>query len=177
MTLPMKDNHTWHAPDGYKILVVEQGLVSFAFPDSWYIHAFDPFDIRDQKPPDETCHLQATIFRAPPGVDWSQLPLIPLMQNVIKDAYKSVLERTPITMHPREDIEIAWLQQKFTDPEEHRPAWSRIAMARGQAVHVLFTFDYWTEDAEKLELVWDEIMNSIMLDRYIADPTRGEILH
>lgn len=176
-TLPLHDKHTWTAPEGYKILMVDRGLVSFNLPADWYIHAMDPFDIRDKAPPDETCHLQATLYRAPAGVDWSGLPLISLMEKVIQGAHKDILERSPIQKHPRTDIEIVWFQQRFIDKEEKRPAFSRIAMARGQTVHVLFTFDYWVDDAAKLEPVWEEVMRSVMLDRTIADPIRGETLH
>lgn len=176
-TLPMKPGHTWKAPDGYKIVVADRGLVSFSIPSEWTIQGFEPLDIRDKEPPDETCHLVATIFRTPPGVDWTELPLTGLMKQVTENAYKDVWDRTPIQKSPREDIEFVWFQQTFMDPEEHRPAHSRIAMARGLAVHVLFTFDYWVEDAPKLEPIWSVIMDSILLDRYIEDPTRGETLH
>src|SRR5688572_3343318 len=36
-TLKMKDDHTWDAPKGYKIVVADKGAVSFNIPRTWVI--------------------------------------------------------------------------------------------------------------------------------------------
>ncbi len=36
-TLRMKDNHTWKAPDGYNILVVDRGALRFNVPKAWHV--------------------------------------------------------------------------------------------------------------------------------------------
>ena len=50
-------------------------------------------------------------------------------------------------------------------------------MARGWDVQALITFDFWVDDAPKLEGMWTEILRSLQLGRKIDDPTKGVILH
>lgn len=176
-TLPMPENHNWTAPEGYVIFVADRGLVRFNIPESWVVHSIEPIEIRDTEPPDEKCRLMATIMRAPPGIDWTGLPLTPLLENATKGTYRKILEHKPIQTYPRDDIEVVWKQIKFDDPVEHRPAFSRIAVARGSAVHVLFTFDYWEDDAERFVPVWEEVMRSLLLERFIDNMLKGETLH
>jgi len=175
--LPMAKNHSWKAPPGYQIAVIDRGAVSFNFPAGWMIKGFDPLEIHDGDPPNDNARIMVTVFNVPRGVDWSGLPLGPLLLNAVQGGEIKILERSVVHEEPRTDIQVMWLQQKFRDPVEPRDAYSRIAMARGQRVHVLITFDFWVDQAEQMTPVWDEVLRSLLLDRVIQDPTKGEVLH
>ncbi|MEP7291574.1 MAG: hypothetical protein ABI835_07305, partial [Chloroflexota bacterium] len=60
---------------------------------------------------------------------------------------------------------------------EPREAFSRIAVVRYLGIHLLITFDYWVDHAKKMTPVWDELLRSLQMGRYIADPLKGETLH
>lgn len=61
-TLKLKDNHTWTAPDGYMILVLDRGAVRFNVPKNWY-HEWqdDHLQIYDVKPPKDTAGISVMI--------------------------------------------------------------------------------------------------------------------
>jgi hypothetical protein len=174
----LKDNHTWNAPEGYKILVVERGLVSFNFPESWLLVKMQPVEIHDGEPPDDNARLMMSFWRLPPGVDWAGLPLAPMLVQSVeeKEGEREILSTSEVYRPPRTDLEMVWLEQGFMDPEEHREAFSRIAIARGWDVQALVTFDFWATDRARFAPVWDECMRSLQLGRKIEDPTKGAVL-
>jgi hypothetical protein len=177
-TLRLKDNHTWTAPEGHKIVVMDRGLVSFNIPESWVVTDMDPFTVRDAPVPDDKAGLQVTAFRLPPHVDMSGLPLGPmLLQATANPQTYQVLARSELIRAPRTDIELVWLEDRFLDPKEKREAYSRHAAGRGFNVQVLITFSYWAEDEAWCTPVWEEALRSLQLGRVIADPTRGVTLH
>lgn len=175
--LRLKDNHTWKAPKGYKILVIERGLVSFNFPEKWLLKQIDPVEIHDGDPPNDNARLMVSFWRLPKDVDWSGLPLGPLLAQSTEGSEMEILARSEIITVPRSDLELVWTEHRFLDPVEKREAYSRIAMARGFYVHVLITFDYWVDDADKMLPVWSEVLGSLQLGRHIEDPTKGATLH
>lgn len=175
--LRLKDNHTWAAPKGYKILVIERGLVSFNFPEKWLLKQIDPVEIHDADPPNDNARLMVSFWRLPKDVDWSGLPLAPMLMDATKDSDLEILARGEVIRSARTDIEIVWTEHRFLDPVEKREAYSRIAVARGFNVQALITFDFWVDHAEKLAPVWSEVLGSLQLGREIADPTKGVTLH
>jgi len=58
------------------------------------------------------------------------------------------------------------VQIQFIDPQENRPAYSRIAVGIGSGVQCLITMDYWVDDA-------DTVISSLVLGLYIRDPRSG----
>jgi len=44
-------------------------------------------------------------------------------------------------------------------------------------LQALITFDFWARDAAWLESVWDEVMRTVELGRFVSDPTAGDTLH
>ncbi|MBI3461054.1 hypothetical protein HY009_09010 [Candidatus Acetothermia bacterium] len=176
-TLALRDEHTWKAPPGYNVFVADRGAVRFNLPQDWVIEpASDCIALYDQKPPQDNCRLAVSYLRLPP-VDWSGLPLAQLITSVVKDDRRKVLARGEITSISRLDVELAWMEIRFLDPQEKREAFSRIALARGSNLQALITCDYWPEDAKRLEPIWDEVLRSIELGRYVTDPTAGDVLH
>ncbi len=176
-TLPLKSSHTWKAPPGYQVFVADRGAVRFNFPRAWVVEPeADCIALYDQKPPKDDCRLAVSYLRLPP-VDWSGLPLAELIAELVKDDHRPVLARGKIMAVPREGLELAWTEVRFMDPQEKREAFSRLALARGSKLQALITFDYWAEDARRLTPVWDEVMRSVELGRYVTDPTAGDVLH
>ena len=174
--LRLKENHGWRSKPGYQIFVAERGAVRFDFPQGWVIKPeAGPIKLHDREPPDDTCVLQMSLFRTPPGIDWTELPLAPLLAGAMKDDPDDgdVIERGEIQHVKRSDLEYAWRETRHTDPNEHREARSRSCLARGSDIHVLLTLDFWPEDAERLEPVWNEVLRSLRLGQYVADPTVG----
>jgi hypothetical protein len=177
-TMRMKDNHTWNAPNGYKIVVADRGAVSFNVPASWILAKMEPnLELNDKTPPDDNARLSMSFWQTRPGINWTELPLVPLLLQSAADTKMEILEQSAIKTSPRQDIEIVWLQKKFLDPVEKRDAYTRIALARGFDVHVLLTFDVWVDDLKKFKHVWDEALRSLQLGRHIEDPSKGPILH
>jgi len=175
-TLKMKPDHTWKAPPGYNILVLDRGAVRLNYPHAWIVRPTeDCMEVVDKEEPDDNCRLAVSYIRLPPGVDWSKLPLRELVEAAIKDDQRGkLLGRGKMTYIPRGDVEVAWIEIQFIDQAEDREAHSRLAIARGQNIQALITFDFWAEDAAHLEPVWDEALRSIRLGREVFDPTKGD---
>jgi hypothetical protein len=176
-TLKMKPNHTWKAPDGYKIIVLDRGAVSFNIPEKWVLHKLDPVEIYDKKPPKDDCRLNVSFWHLPPGVDWTGLPLSDLLSKATQPDDLDILERGQIVQHERDDLDMVWIETRFLDKTEKREAFSRSVTARGWNVQVLMTFDFWLSDAPRLIPVWNEVLRSLQLGRIIQDPTKGVTFH
>jgi hypothetical protein len=178
-TLRLKDTHSWQAPKGYKIVVLDRGAVSFNVPQGWIVVDTEPFTMHDAEPPDDEARLTVSFWRTTPGIDWSGLPLPQLLEQsaVSDDDDLDVLERGEIVIEGRNDLELVWMVQRFLDPTEKREAYTRIAMARGWDVHVLITGDFWVDDMPAFQPMWDEVLRSLQLGRVIEDPTRGAVTH
>jgi hypothetical protein len=170
----LKDNHTWKAPSGYKIVVLERGAVSFNVPTKWIVAKTQPFELNDAEPPNDNARISVSYWQFPPEIDWKGLPLEGLLIQSTNDLKMEILERSEVFHSDRKDIEIVWVQHRFLDPKEKREAFTRILVGRAFGVHVLVTCDFWVDDAKKLKPVWDEILRSLQLGRYIADPLQGE---
>ena len=110
-------------------------------------------------------------------MDWTGLPLDELIASVIEGDQRRILARGDIIKADRADLELAWREIRFQDPSENCEAFSRIALARGANLQALITFDFWARDAAWLESVWDEVMRTVELRRFVSDPTAGDTLH
>jgi len=175
-SLRMKENHGWRSKPGYQILVLDRGAVRFDFPRDWFFEPGPyPVTLHDREPPNDECRLQLSLFRTPPGIDWSPLPLPQLLADAMKDDEPDpeVISRGEIVHVERRDLELVWRETRRTDPNEKREARSRSCLARGADLHVLITLDFWPADAKRLEPVWDEVLRSLRLGQYVADPTVG----
>jgi hypothetical protein len=175
--LRLKKSHSWKAPHGYKIFVAGRGDVRFNFPQDWIVeHASDCVKFHDRQPPADSCTLAVSLIRLPP-IDWSGMPLPQLVQTAIEGDKRTIFHKGEIIEAHRPDIEVAWIEARFLDPTENREAFMRLCLARGANIQSLITFDYWADDAARLVPVWDEVIRSLQLGRYVKDPTRGDIVH
>lgn len=182
-SVKLPDNHTWKAPEGYVIVVVDRGALRFNVPSTWHAEPENnQLRIYDAKPPDDEAGLIVSVFHLPPGIDWTQMPLDFLLeQSSDKDnkpeSGNEEISRTGIFTVPRDDVELVWNEIKFIDEKEKRPAFSRHVLARGFDVAALITFSFWEGDEEKYRAAWEELLRSIELGRYVKDPLRGDVLH
>jgi hypothetical protein len=178
-SLRLKENHTWKAPDGFKVVVIDRGAVSFNIPQDWHVAKLEPFELNDQPPPDDNARVSVSFWRLPPDIDWTGLPLAQMLSQATHDSHSDLktISRSEILRSSRADLEIVWTSHLFMDPKEHREAYSRIAVSRGWDIQVLITFDFWADDLQKSIPIWDEIIRSLQLGRKIEDPTKGAVLH
>ena len=100
-----------------------------------------------------------------------------MITTAIEGDRRKILSRGEIINASRSDLKVAWIETRFIDPKEHREAFSRLAIARGWNLQALITFDFWAEDVPRVKPVWDEVLRSVELGRYIDDPTAGDVLH
>ena len=172
-TLKIRDNHTWTARPGCNVLVLDRGAVRLDYPRKWVVIPDpDSMKIHDRRPPNDDCVLAVSYMRIPP-IDWIGLPLSQLVEVANEGDERPISHRAEIISSRRADMELAWREMHFIDPKEQRPARSRFCLARRGTVQAMITFDFWESDAQKLAPVWDTVLESLKLDDYIADPTRG----
>lgn len=173
-TLGMDPDHGWRCKPGYTIFVADRGAVRFDFPESWVV-VTDEEGVRlhDAQPPDDNCRLQLSVFRLAAGIDWGGLPLASMLDQSLDRDDPGTLSCSPIAHVLRPGLEIVWTEVRRTDPVEKREARSRHLFAGGGDVSTLITLDYWPEDASRFEPVWDEVLRSLRLGEYVADPRRG----
>lgn len=172
-TLELQEGHNWQSQPNTRIFVAGRGALRFDVPQDWY---FEPdvksFRFLDKKPPNDDCRLEASFNLLPPR-DWTGFPLIDLLKQVVQDDPRVPIEQGEIYQLQRQTARIVWTQIEFNDPQEHRQAYSRIAIGLGSGVQCLITFDYWVDDAERLIPVWDTVLSSLVLGLYIRDPKTG----
>lgn len=172
-TLELKEDHNWKSKPGTRIFVAGRGALRFDVPEDWH---FEPdtksFRFLDKKPPNDDCRLEASFNLLPPG-DWAKFPLVPLLKHVVEDDTRDAIEQGEIIQLKRQTARLVWTQFKFIDPQENRPAFSRICIGLGSGVQCLITFDYWEDDRDRVTPVWDLVMDSVVLGLYIADPRTG----
>lgn len=172
-TLRVRDNHTWTAKPGHNVLALDRGAVRFDFPQDWVvIPDEDRLNVYDRRPPDDDCCLAVSYLRLAP-IDWSGLPLATLVEGAGEGDERPIHTRGDIFAERRGDMDVAWREVRFVDPKEGREAVSRTCIARRGTVQALITFDFWEDDAERCRLVWDTMLETLRLNDYIADPTRG----
>jgi hypothetical protein len=174
--LRLADNHTWKAPDGYKIVVADRGAVSFNVPVGWHLAKLEPLELYDREPPDDDARISVSYWRLPPDIDWSGLPLPEMLAEASKDEPFTILARGELVKATRTDIELVWTYHHFIDPAEKREAYSRMALARGFNVQALVSLDFWADDLKRIAPVWDELLRSLQLGRSIQDPTKGMVM-
>jgi hypothetical protein len=168
-------NHGWKSKPGYKLLIANRGEVRFDFPEGWVVNfGDDSVRINDREPPDDECVLQISVHYLPPGIDWSGLPVRTLLEGLGDDDDKErrTLGRGDVIVIKRPDVEIAWYEQRILDVKENREAISRTALARAKNIQPLITFDFWPEDLNRLDPVWNEVLRSLQVGNRIDDPMK-----
>lgn len=172
-TIRMAKDHTWQASPGYQILVLDRGAARIDIPEGWVIGPGENcLEVRDKAQPDDRCLIQITVFPQYEGVDFSAMPLVPLFEDVTNTDQADVLLRGPIFQDRRQDLELAWRETRYIDPEEKREACTRNCFARRVGIHVLISFSNWPEDVAEFTPAWDEVLSSLRIGEY-RDPKTG----
>ena len=153
----------WVCKPGYNVFIADRGAVRFNFPEHWLvIPGEDSIKFHDRKPPDDDCVLQVSVMRLPPiQGGWGQLPLEQLVRQIPDRDKRGVTGVGDVVTANRAGVEIAWVEVKFIDPNEKRPALSRACLARANNVQPLITMDFWESDLEKFGPVWDEVIRTL----------------
>jgi hypothetical protein len=172
--LKLKDNHTWRSRPGYSICVIDRGRVRFDYPSNWIVEPEEgSVHLHDRPPSVESCDLGVSIFQAPPVHVWD-LCLDDILRETLGDE-RTPYEQSEIHHIARGDLEIAWLEQRYVDAEYKRDARFRVALARGPLL-CLISMNYWSNRAAGLERVWDEVLRTLVMGVYVADPTAGPVI-
>ena len=177
MRLP--ENHGWSAKAGNKVFIADRGAVQFEFPESWVVSPHEGGSIRlfDKAEPDDDIRLEVSVIHVPP-IDWSELLLTDLIEDAaLSSDSRGLTHRSPFREAKRRDLELAWLEVDFIDPNEDRKAHSRICLARGTGVYSFITIDFWPEDRRQVNSVWNGVLGTLKLGEYIQDPTRRSVLN
>ena len=170
-TYRMPKNHGWKCKKGYQSFVADYGVVRFDIPSGWICEPSDTsFKFHDREPPDDTCILEMSIFRLPPGPNWRELPLSQLLGDIGTNPSHEVLSQGEIVALQRGGLEMAWREERYVDEEEKREARSRCLVARRDLIQPLITFAYWPEDAPRLLPVWDELVRTLRVGEYVSPP-------
>jgi hypothetical protein len=170
----LKEDHSWRCKSGYKIFVLDRGALRFDVPSDWVMQ-LEEKSVRfyDRQPPDDNCRLEVSLLRHP-QIDWSGLPLDQLLQSSTAVNADQESRRYDVQRESRPGLELVWVEKDFMDPQEGKPARSRIAIVRGANWHALITLDFWDADAGRVNPVWDEILRSVDAGLRVKDPTIGE---
>jgi hypothetical protein len=164
----------WKARSGYRILVIDRGAVRFDFPGDW-LAALDGKYVRliDREPPDDRCGLMVSCRHV--SETMSGFPVRQLLQEVTAEDgdERPILDRGPIFGLFRPPLEAAWRQMRFHDSIQHRPACTRVCIARGGRTLATIVFDFWPEDELRLHEMWATFLETLAVGDYIEDTTTG----
>lgn len=93
------------------------------------------------------------------------------------------ISQDPITHVLRPNLEIVWTECRYIEQVEQREARSRHLFARGRGtppgdaqprdILPFVTMDFWPEDASRCNAVWKELIRSLRVGEYVADPRLG----
>jgi hypothetical protein len=174
-TMPMPPGHQWKCSPGHNLFIADRGAVRFEYPEDWHHGPEDDGSIgfHDRVPPDDDCSLRASVIHFPPGVKLADvdraLPLDKLIVDAVARDTRSVSFDGTVHHVAKPGTAVVWVQMTFIDPIEHRPARSRMCMARARGIQPLITMDYWDDLADRFEPVWDNVMRSL----WVAVPISG----
>jgi hypothetical protein len=172
--LKLQEGHTWKCKPGYKIFVLDQGVLRFDVPEDWVMElGKTSVKFYDRQPPDDKCRLEVSLLLHP-RINLSGLPLDQLLRHLGYGRSGEETRNPGVQRQSRPGIDLMWVEEIFIDPNESKPARSRIAIVRGTIGHALLTLDFWEADAGRVLPAWDEVMDSIDMGLKVQDPTIGE---
>lgn len=133
----LAEDHRWTARSGCRIFVADRGAVRFDIPEKWeVVPDAESIKLYDRSPPDDECVIAVSYLRLP-RVDWSGLPLTELIEAATRDDERPIHTRGGIHHVDRDDLEIAWREMRFLDPQGQREACSRLCIARWGRIQAL----------------------------------------
>jgi hypothetical protein len=173
--LELDPNHQWRVKKGYKLFVANRGAVAFQYPRKWIdIPEPDGIVIQffDKNPPRHNCALSITVVQLPHSF-LKTISIVDQLQDVVNDQEFEVVATGSMFKEERDDFNLVWTEQCLVDPEKNRDFISRFCMAQSKNVQALLTFKFWASKVKRFDPIWDEILRSLTLERYIQDPRMG----
>lgn len=161
--------YRWKAKPGYNIFVADRGAVRFDFPEKWVVEPDDDGSIKfhDRQPPDDDCRLQVSVFHLRPDIDWSALPLAPLLEHLSRPPDLDDEPTGPITEVKQAGLEVARQEFAFVDKKEGA------TRARAAVLLVAPMSRYSSFLARRcgaFHPVWDEVLRTLRLGDYGPQP-------
>jgi hypothetical protein len=165
-------NHVWKAAPGCRILVVDSGGVRCDIPYEWIVysprqHVF----VLDRFPPDNRCMMAISCKRVPPEV--MAIPLRLILDEWVKGEEREVVQCGEDVRFYRWPMEVSWLELRVATEAFGRERSTRVCVARADQTQALIVFDFDTADEDRVNRVWETLMQTVRVGDYIADPTIG----
>jgi hypothetical protein len=169
MLLP---RHMWQTLQGCKTIVLDRGAVQFDYPRSWFVEP-SPGSVAlfDRRPSAYESRLEVSYFRSP-SVDWSGLPVADVVDRVTSKPREHAT-CGPLREEIRRGIELAWRDTICFSPKSPQRACFRVCVARRGGIHCLITYEFWGADRTLCDDVWQAVLETLVIDRAVVDPTRG----
>lgn len=166
--------HQWQAKAGCRILVFDSGAVRFDFPRNWIVSADSKFiRIIDREPPEDRCGLMVSSRIISAGM--AGVPVEYVLREATREDTdeRPIVDRSEIISLFRPPLEAAWLQMRFHDRIQRRPACTRVCLARGGRTLATIVFDFWPEDELRFHSAWTTLLDTLAVGDYIEDPITG----
>lgn len=168
---PLHEHHSWKAKPGFKIFLADRGAARFSIPQDWILRRTDDcLRFYDAAPPDDEATIGFTLMRVAPV----HVPATELLTQASTDSELDVISRGDVIEVTRPGHSIAWRETRLRDVSGQH-AISRMLIGKRDDVCVLVTFDFWVDDLSRVSVVWDEVLASLELGRYVTDPRRGDV--
>lgn len=168
---PFRRHHGWKTKRGMRLFVAERGAARFQVPTNWVVRSTeDCLRFYDRQPPDDECSIGFSCLRLPP----IELPIGMLLDQIVPQEELDVLATRSDADAGGPGLDLAWREARYRDPSGSE-ALSRTCLARRGTIAVLLTFDLWFRDVERVGWVWDEVLDTLELGRFVLDPTVGDV--
>lgn len=169
-------NHTWTSRAGCLTMVLDRGAVQFDYPRSWTAKpGTGSVALFDRTPPRGN-RLEVSCMRIP-AMDWPGIAVADLVDHVTSKPRNNAT-RGPLREEIRRGIELASRDLTFAPPQQwlaFQAMCFRVCIARYGGVHCLITYEFRRADRTRCEQVWDIVLETLVLDRVIADPLAGPV--
>lgn len=173
---PVVKGHGWRAKEGNIAVSIGRGDMMFEVPREWILVPTETsIKAHEKQPPDDDIVLEASVIHAPPR-DWSDLPLLFLLQGMLANQGNPVKPEDVIQVK-RPAIQFAWTEYRQFHEKEQREAIWRTCVVRGGYLHGLITYGFWPEALELANKVWKDVLDSLQIAQFFKDPAMGPRLH
>lgn len=168
-TVPLPAAHNWKCSPGHLLFIANRGDLRFEYPETWHVILTEKsLNIHDRPPPDDEARLQLTIMPTPHirPADYPKLPLVDVLRSAVdreRDEKGDRWERLgDMNTIERPGLQIAWTESRWYDQEHAgRPVLCRQLFTRGRGIHILMTYDYYEDVAEKHRPVWTHLVQTM----------------
>lgn len=165
--------HRWVTRAGSKTIVLDGGAVRFDYPRSWVVvPTTGSIAVCDREPPGHESRLEVSYFRLPIPEEVELPPVVDFVDRVTSRDHENSTYG-PLREEIRRGIEVAW-RDIMAAP---RPASStvrfRVGIARHGSIHCLITYEFLGPNQDRCDAVWEDVLDTLVLDRVISDPARG----